>query len=158
MSTRVARLLTLLGAFFVLAGVNGSIYQKEQVIRDGRTIYLELAPADPRSLMQGDYMALRFRLAGEIDGLRETDPDARIAPLALDERGVASLAAGGSDLGIAFKIRNGEVWLGTNAYFFEEGTAGRYEGARFGEFRIDPGNGEAVLVGLRDAELAEMRE
>jgi hypothetical protein len=28
-----------------------------------------------------------------------------------------------------------------------------YEGARYGEFRVDPSSGEAVLVGLRDAEL-----
>jgi uncharacterized membrane-anchored protein len=48
------------------------------------------------------------------------------------------------------------VWLGTNAYFFEEGTAQRFERARFGEFRIDRESGEAVLVGLRDEQLQEM--
>ena len=153
MSPLVTRTLTLLGALLVLAGVNLSILHKERVIRSGRTIYLALAPVDPRSLMQGDYMALRFRVADDIDTWRGDAPRARKAPLVVDDRGVASLATGDGTLEIAFKVRGDRVWLGTNAYFFEEGTAGRYTEARFGEFRIDPTSGEAVLVGLADAEL-----
>lgn len=153
MSPRLTRTLTLLGTLLVLSGVNYSIYQKERVIRTGQTIYLALAPVDPRSLMQGDYMALRFRLAESIEGWREAEPEARVARLVVDDRGIAVLAPSPSDVAIAFKIRAGRVWLGTNAYFFEEGTAGRYADARFGEFRIDVSTGEAVLVGLRDAEL-----
>lgn len=153
MGARTTRGLVLLGLVLILGGVNHSIYQKERVIRTGETIYLELAPVDPRSLMQGDYMALRFRLAQQIDNWREGQERVRLAPLSVDDRGVATLSENGGDLQVAFKIRGGEVWLGTNAYFFEEGTAGRYTGARFGEFRIDPASGEAVLVGLRDGDL-----
>lgn len=153
MSRLVTRAVTLLGVVLVLAGVNASIAHKERVIRTGETIYLALAPVDPRSLMQGDYMALRFRVADEIDRWRDADPRARTAPLSVDARGVASLSPDRGELEIAFKIRNGQVWLGTNAYFFSEGTAGRYTNARFGEFRIDPESGEAVLVGLRDGDL-----
>ncbi|XOT97907.1 GDYXXLXY domain-containing protein, partial [Alcaligenes pakistanensis] len=29
----------------------------------GQTVLLELAPVDPRSLMQGDYMSLNFALS-----------------------------------------------------------------------------------------------
>lgn len=166
MSPRLTRALTVLGALLVLGSVDYSIYGKERVIRAGETIYLELAPVDPRSLMQGDYMALRFRLADRIQVWRATEGRAQLrrAPLSVDERGVATLSeeAGGlatpneeadGSLVIAFRIRGGRVWLGTNAYFFAEGTADRYTGARYGEFRIDPSGGEAVLVGLRDADL-----
>ena len=45
------------------------------------------------------------------------------------------------------------VWLGTNAFFFEEGTAERFSKARYGEFRVDRASGEAVLVGLRNDRL-----
>lgn len=166
MSPRLTRTLTVLGALLVLGSVDYSIYGKERVIRDGETIYLELAPVDPRSLMQGDYMALRFHLADRIERWRETEgrARARAAPLSVDHRGVATLRedaggvatpsgeAGGSPV-IAFRIRGGRVWLGTNAYFFAEGTADRYTRARYGEFRVDPSSGEAVLVGLRDADL-----
>ena len=98
-------------------------------------------------------MALRFRLAESIEEWRETEPRARRAPLTLDERRVASLDPGGGGPELAFRIRGGRVWLGTDAYFFEEGTGDRYADARFGEFRFDPASGEAVLVGLRDGEL-----
>ena len=152
----MTRALIVIGFLLVVGSIDFAIYGKEQVIRGGETVYLELAPVDPRSLMQGDYMALRFRLADAIDGWRMNGDrkGLRRAPLDVDTRGVAALAdGGGGTLDIAFKIRNGQVWLGTNAYFFSEGTAGRYTGARYGEFRIDPSSGEAVLVGLRDEAL-----
>jgi uncharacterized membrane-anchored protein len=154
MSPRLTRTLVVVGALLVLGGVDLSIWSKERVVRTGETIYLELAPVDPRSLMQGDYMALRFRLADDIGRWREVESRTRVraAPLAVDERGVARLATEGSHLQIAFRVRRGAVWLGTNAYFFSEGTGDRYTGARYGEFRVG-GDGEAVLVGLRDEEL-----
>lgn len=134
-----------------LIAVNLSIVAKESIKTQGERIFLALAPVDPRSLMQGDYMALRFELAALIP-VEESGS----APLELDERGVATLnpdprASGG--LSIRYRIRNRQVWLGTNAYFFEEGSAARYERARFGIFRVDRKSGEAVLVGLADQDL-----
>ncbi|NNK63688.1 MAG: GDYXXLXY domain-containing protein, partial [Gemmatimonadetes bacterium] len=98
MTTRLTRALILAGALLVLVGVNYSIYEKEQVVRTGQTIYVTLAPVDPRSLMQGDYMALRFRLAEDIESWRAADARVRRAPLVVDDRGVAALAPGGGEL------------------------------------------------------------
>lgn len=42
-----------------------------------------------------------------------------------------------------------QVIIGTDAFFFEEGTAELYEDARYGEFRVAE-NGTPILVGLRD--------
>jgi uncharacterized membrane-anchored protein len=160
MNTLITRVLIVIGALFVLGAVNASIYAKERTIASGTTIYLELAPVDPRSLMQGDYMALRFRLAEEIEQARASGKIAertRRASLDIDARGVATLRSGsGGEPAIRFKLRNEAVWLGTNAYFFEEGSAHRFEPARYGEFRLDPQSGEAVLVGLRDEALREL--
>jgi len=155
MKPALTRLLLVGGTLLVLGSVDASIYSKERVIRGGETVYLELMPVDPRSLMQGDYMALRFRLADEIQAWRidERMRRLRTAPLRIDDRGVATLGNDDGALRIAFRVRAGRVWLGTNAYFFEEGTAERYTDARYGEFRIDPSSGEAVLVGLADARL-----
>lgn len=160
MNATATRLLAALGAVIVLATVNLFIYGKERTIAHGEPIYLELAPVDPRSLMQGDYMALRFQLAQEIEHAREQGllaPAARTAPLAIDARRIATLASSNdTDAQIRFKIHNGAVWLGTNAYFFEEGAARRFESARYGEFRLERNSGEAVLVGLRDEQLNEL--
>src|SRR5690606_1427760 len=46
-------LLLLLGYF------NYSIRQKEALLKTRKSVLLELAPVDPRSIMQGDYMELR---------------------------------------------------------------------------------------------------
>jgi uncharacterized membrane-anchored protein len=154
------RILLVIGAAFVLGAINYSIAAKEGIKRNGELVYVDLAPVDPRSIMQGDYMALRFRLAQEIERAlpaadRPREGEKRLADVALDDRRVASLAKPGSPgrLKIQYRIRKGAVWLGTNAFFFEEGTDQRYARARFGEFRVDAETGEAVLVGLRDASL-----
>jgi uncharacterized membrane-anchored protein len=150
MNTTQSRTLLAIAVVLVLGAVNWSIVAKERIKTQGERIFLALAPVDPRSLMQGDYMALRFDLANNIS----TAGEGR-APLLVDERGIATLSANPETarLHIRYRIRNGQVWLGTNAYFFEEGTAQRYQGARYGEFRVDRDSGEAVLVGLADENL-----
>jgi uncharacterized membrane-anchored protein len=157
MNTALTRTVTLLATILVLAAVNYSIHAKEQIIRHGEPLYLELAPVDPRSLMQGDYMALRFTLATQIEAALPLDsvPAVPSMSVALDDRRIARLAASGAagSLKIRYRIHDGRVWLGTNAYFFEEGAAARFAGARYGEFKVDRATGEAVLVALRDAEL-----
>ena len=45
-------LWVVLGLTLVVA--NLSIIGKERVLREGRTVLLQLAPRDPRSLLQGD--------------------------------------------------------------------------------------------------------
>jgi uncharacterized membrane-anchored protein len=154
-----SRIALIAGAVLVLGTINFSILGKENIKRNGEVAYLDLAPVDPRSLMQGDYMALQFRLAREIErdmgaqGPAPLDGEQRLARVTLDERRVASLAKPGapSTLAIRWRLRKGAVWLGTNAFFFEEGNDSRYSVARYGEFRVDRESGEAVLVGLRDS-------
>jgi uncharacterized membrane-anchored protein len=161
MNTTWIRALIALGALLVLGAVNFSIVGKERIRRGGASVYLALAPVDPRSLMQGDYMALRFALAQDLErgdartGNAPREGETRWAPVALDAQQVARLAAGDAQptLKLRYRIRGGHVWLGTNAFFFEEGSAERFGAARYGEFRVDRNTGEAVLVGLRDAQL-----
>jgi len=146
MKSSVTRAITVVAAVVVLAAVNYSIVAKERIKTHGERILLELAPVDPRSLMQGDYLALRFVIADHLSADASGS-----AALVVDARGVATLnpAPRAGDLRIRYRVRGGRVWLGTNAYFFEEGTAARYNGAHYGEFRVDRESGEAVLVGLR---------
>lgn len=61
------------GLLLALVVANHGIFQRERILSDGRVLLLELVPVDPRSMMQGDYMALRFAAAQQIrDAL---DPD-----------------------------------------------------------------------------------
>ena len=58
------------GLLVALVVINYGIAGREKILRDGRVLLLELAPVDPRSLMQGDYMTLSFDAATDI---RERD-------------------------------------------------------------------------------------
>lgn len=152
--------IVLAAGIALLVLVNVTIVAREHLVRDGRVALLELAPVDPRSLMQGDYMALRFRAADDARTrfAGTLPPDGHLV-MADDSTGVATarridngspLAAG--EWRLRYRVRRGAVNFGTNAYFFAEGTGHRYEGAKFGEFRVAP-DGEAILTGLRDARL-----
>lgn len=140
---------------------NGAIWQKENLIANGRPVFMELAPADPRSLMQGDYMALRFHMPvldkAELSAARRIKVVAKI-----DARSVAIMQ--GIDSGkplepdeilIELLHTGGGLRPATDAWHFKEGEADRWAKARFGEFRID-GQGRALLVGLRGANLEKL--
>jgi len=147
--------LVVLAGIVILVAVNWSIHAREQLLVDGRVVLLELAPVDPRSLMQGDYMTLRFNVANDAFATKSGDGAIIVE---VDNRDVGTfrrfddgtpLAA--SEARLRYRLRNGLPKFATNAFFFEEGHANDYAKARFGEFRVAP-DGEAILTGLRDAD------
>jgi uncharacterized membrane-anchored protein len=155
--------LVLVTVGLSLAVVNVGIARKEAVIAEGRTVLVELAPVDPRSLMQGDYMRLNFRLPAVPVEPGPGDLPPHVV-MQLDERGVATplrIELAGeeapvlspSDVRIALVPKDGRWVLVTDAWFFKEGHAERFATAKYGEFRVTA-DGEALLVGLRDARLS----
>lgn len=165
-SRAVAGGLLALSGLLALGLVNTGIWKKEQIIAQGRSVFVALAPVDPRSLMQGDYMALSFvsdparLLPSPLANGQGRPATAHLSVVfALDARGVAQLRhladgrpLASDELLVDLAWRGGRWVLATEAFFFKEGTARRWQGARYGEFRINA-RGEAVLVGLRGAEL-----
>ena len=143
----------------VLTVINIEIAGKERIVRNGTTVLLRIAPRDPRSLLQGDYMALRYTMSGivasEAERLEINDGIAVIELGELDEASFVALYSGqplqqGQHL-LRYRKRGDSVRLASDAYFFEEGSGQDYRRARFGEVRINT-DGNAVLTGLRDAE------
>ncbi len=175
------KFILIAGLTLALGVVNSLIAHKEWIKHTGELVYLELAPVDPRSLMQGDYMALSFALQRQLMTQRQAlmgdGTDNQLinhllsegsfgrVPITLDARHIARLstpddAADNADtnsadrgLALRYRVRNGQIWLGTNAFFFEEGKAENYTSARFGEFRVSRTTGEAILVALRNQAL-----
>lgn len=158
-----ARILIVIGALIVFGGLNWQIAAKERLRANGRTMYLAMGPRDPRSLMQGDYMALNFDLARQVGSSVDLAYDQQyVAVLQLNDRGIGTAVRledgrplSANEVRFRFRVRHGSVWLGTNAFFFQEGDEERFRLARFGEFRVSA-EGEALLVDLRDAELKTM--
>jgi uncharacterized membrane-anchored protein len=165
--------LAILGLLLSLGLVNWSIMLKERHLAEGDIVYLQLAPVDPRSLMQGDYMALRFQIANQVydalpktkksgRGRQEVAADDGFVVVHLDERKVATFKSIGTpqdlakgDMLLRFRVRNGEVKFATNAYFFQEGHGQYYQTAKFGQFRVDH-KGELLLTALFDQDLKRL--
>ena len=160
--------------------INGSIYIKEALLANGTVVYLKLAPVDPRSLMQGDYMSLRFEIANQIRKALKDDDKVEsksfsqqsidgLVSVQLDQRNIASFVALVSDnnktvnteehspnrISLQFRTRKGRIKFATNAFFFEEGTGKAFETAQYGKFRVSD-NGELLLVSLHNETLSNL--
>ncbi|MDM1044580.1 GDYXXLXY domain-containing protein [Myroides sp. 1354] len=147
--------LVLFAGFFLRA-----VLQKEKIIQEGALVLLPLAPVDPRSLMQGDYMQLNYAINNE---LRETNLNRDeirkrgYVILTLDEQHRGAFKAIYSDLPqlegeneIAVKYFNWDGFdlaVGAESYFFQEGKDTLYEQAKFGGLKVDA-KGNSVLIGL----------
>lgn len=158
----------LLPALLTLAGFHLAAADKERLLATGDELLLALAPVDPRSLLQGDYMALEFRLEGEIrrrlaqepapsarHGLavlrRAADHTAELTALRFDGKPVAP-----GEYAVRFSLPEGRLRL-AHSFLFEEGLADLYSAARYGIFRCTP-QGECLLTGLADGQGRPLRK
>ena len=139
--------------------VNAAIWDKEALIRTGEPVFVALAPVDPRSLMQGDYMTLNYAFPADLNVHEKprTRLVARRAP-----NGVVKLLGvydGGplasQEMLIEVISKHGRPLIATDAWYFKEGEAQRWTTARYAEFRVDA-NGKALLVGLRGPKLEKL--
>ncbi len=149
-------------AALTLVVANGAIWQKQDLIAHGKRVLIALAPADPRSLMQGDYMRLRFTALedGKIALLQDLAGQRPHMVMRLAPNGVATAlrahddaqALAPDEILLELSPKNGGWVVVTDAWFFKEGDGQRFEAARYGEFRVLP-SGKALLVGVADAGL-----
>lgn len=153
------RWFAIAGLVLVLGVANYTIAERQQVVDSGRPILLELRPVDPRSLMQGDFMVLRYADAlfpprEQRDGLPargafvvQLDGDGVATFSRLDDGG--ALAANEARLRYKLIEKHGEIRLGAESFFFQEGQAELFNPARYGVLHADEA-GNTVLVGLAD--------
>jgi uncharacterized membrane-anchored protein len=149
-------IIILLNLALLLVYFNHSIVKKEELLKDGQLVLLELAPVDPRSLMQGDYMRLRYKISEELHS--ENIQKRGYCVVRLDSSGVANRIRFQKDL---TPLNEGEFFIeytspnqwnvniGAESYFFQEGQAEKYENAKYGGVKIDK-NGNSILIGLYD--------
>ena len=144
-----------------------NIVKNEKVLSEGEIVLLELRPVDPRSLMQGDYMTLHYEVCNHIYGL-EAESN-KFCVVQLDDDRVAHFVSLTNDAAVALREDKlllrysleknswGEKFytIGSNSYFFQEGTAIKYETAKYGMLKVVT-KGELIgtcsLVGLCDAD------
>lgn len=169
----MASKIALAALVIVLGLVNWFIADKEKHLAEGRIVYLELAPVDPRSLMQGDFMALRFHIANVVyNALPKTDKSTQwrqdveatdgYVVVSLNEQNIGSFkylhrdqTLSNNEILMRYRVRNGKVKFATNAFFFQEGHGKFYQQARYGQFRVND-EGELLLVSMYNKDLKKI--
>ena len=155
MQNKLKWIVVLVNLVLVLALFNWSVVQKEDTLENGKLVLLKLAPVDPRSLMQGDYMRLSYAISQTPDlGKLESRG---YAVVKLDAQQVAQLVRYQSEkeplhdgeLPLKYSKGNWALNLGAESYFFEEGQAKTFENAEYGGLRVDE-EGNSILEGLYD--------
>jgi uncharacterized membrane-anchored protein len=146
--------IILLNLVVLLVYFNTSIAKKERILTNGKLILLELQPAKSRSLMQGDYMALKYLIAEK--------PDVNMGKrgccvVMVDSNNVGQLVRfqpgkfrlDNSETLIEYTYQDKALKVGAESFFFQEGQAKKYDSAMYGGLKVDE-RGNSVLVGLYD--------
>lgn len=153
----------LIGAALALAlvwvGVQAAA--KERLAVEGRSVLFELGTVDPRSLIQGDYMNLRYRALQQLPWQSEQPAPVGEAAVRADGYGVVyavrllepGASLGSDEVRVDYHRSNWQLTVGPDSFFFQEGEAATFAEARYAELRVAP-SGEVLLVGLRDADRA----
>lgn len=153
---KYSRILIIVNLILLLGYFNWSVYQKEQTLKYGQLVLLQLAPVDPRSLMQGDYMRLNYKEASS-DLLNKQTDTRGYAILRTDSNQVGEIVrlqntlepVNDNELVIKYKIINRRLFLGAESFFFEEGQDTLFQKAVYGGLKVDD-KGQSLLVGLYD--------
>jgi uncharacterized membrane-anchored protein/uncharacterized membrane protein len=147
-----------------VAAMSLQIGKSEWLLSHGKLIKLQLQPLDPRSLVQGDYVRLRYQISeppitqdnletrvskGKIAVVLGVNPTTNVYEFRREYESEEQLAPD--------EIRlNGEregyegIKYGIETFFVPEGTGRNYElNAKFAEVKVSAG-GDAILVRLTD--------
>lgn len=145
--------IILANLLILLVYFNVSIFEKEKMLEEGKLLLLELAPVDPRSLMQGDYMSLNYAISTgvAVDSISKRG----YCVVKLDSMGVAQrlriqpekTPLNDGEWLIAYHNSAWNMNIGAESYFFQEGTAEKYAEAKYGGVKVD-GQGNSLLIGL----------
>lgn len=144
------------------------IIGNQQHLKKSESLYIELQPVDPRSLIQGDYMRLNYEL--HLPELANADmtPDfihnkAHIlAYVQLDamRRVVATSFEPQAGAVQKLMLKNPHnyfegLYPSTQSFLFAEGLGECYEQAKYAEFKVNR-DGKAILAGLKNADLKDL--
>ncbi len=153
--------LIWIAAAFVFGSFYYMVAQKEAQLRNGQTVYLALAPVDPRSLLQGDYMALRYQITNKINedpiaSAQAEQPVPHTAILTLDAHHVGTFARyddgrplATGEFRLKFHRRDRGNVIGAESFFIPEGSGTRFAAAAYGELKL-AADGTPLLVALCD--------
>lgn len=145
------------------------LYDKEELLKKGDILVLELQPVDPRSFMMGDYMTLNYAINNDLpNNFSNLIVSESFDTYALDGPSHQQVVVKMQDsLGVFVRLNNkeplgeGEFKLPCkrttyfnyeilpNEYLFQEGRAKHFNQAKYAQFRVNK-SGNVVIECLLD--------
>lgn len=150
-------IVILVNLIVLMVLFNRSIIKKETTLSEGKLVLLKLAPIDPRSLMQGDYMRLSYSIArGQTDSITKRG----YCVVKLDANAIAEKVRfqekleplNDNEYLIKYTAGSWDVNIGAESFFFQEGEGEKFEKSEYGALKIDS-KGNSILIGLYDEKL-----
>jgi uncharacterized membrane-anchored protein len=147
---------------------NMTIFKKEGILHKGRVVMLEITSDDPRSMIQGDYMRMRYTVERQAEKYLEASSD-QSKHISSEGYLVVGLSADNKARFVRFynegTLEDNEVLLPyvrevrynnivniaiyPNSFFFQEGLSKVYEKAKYVRMRSD-GQGAFMIESLTD--------
>ncbi|WP_020571410.1 GDYXXLXY domain-containing protein [Neolewinella persica] len=151
----LTRVLVMVNLIILLVYTTYYVQNKETILSDGALLLFELAPVDPRSLIQGDFMVLDYAVSRGFN--QDSLPKKGYFVVTKDAQGVAqkervqvsTTPLNPGEFLVNYTKPDWQINIGAESYFFEEGTASIYEAAKYGGIKIDNA-GNSLLIGLYD--------
>lgn len=157
-----AKWFFLLGC--VLAGfLGGYALNTQRALQTAKTVYLKIEPVDPRALLSGDYMQLRYDFErpylakqGQTLVLQVGENNVLQLPAAAQKeedktaqmQNVPDKAAKEQPQTVSIKTL-GPGYRVPHQFYFQEGTGKKYQNAAYAKAAVLP-NGSILLLGLTD--------
>ncbi|GMO00871.1 GDYXXLXY domain-containing protein [Parageobacillus thermoglucosidasius] len=154
-----APLLAVIAAQTIFAGY--IVWDKEQHLRHGEVVKLELEPVDPRSLLQGDYVRLRYDIStvphidgrGKVQVILRKDHDGVhrfIHVYSMNGKKQEGYVRQEGDVLLNGTLYGNTIIYGIESYFIPEGVGMNWqERARFAYVRVSE-EGDALLEDIRE--------
>ena len=153
------KILAIFFSLLILAVFNYQILHKEETLAKGDLFFLELAPVDPTSLMQGDYMDLRYAITNDLI-YNDSMPNRGFLVIKLNERRIGQFVRFQTEkeplkqgeYSMKYFRKDFSVNIGAESFFFQQGKGYALDDAKFGALRVDK-SGNSLLFGLADKNL-----
>ncbi len=172
---KISNWVLVLTAALALVYINLNAWQSQQIKLSGDVLFLELAPVDPLSLVQGQYMRLRFEIEKRYNATSEDQQVIQnghgdvLAMISLDAKRIGTLTGlrsptqwqqqhGDGTLQLQVHVQHTDsdgsydIRIQQNSFLFQENTEDRYAHAKYGMFRVHK-DGQYVLIDLADENL-----
>ncbi|HLV31527.1 MAG TPA: GDYXXLXY domain-containing protein [Chitinispirillaceae bacterium] len=152
----IRKIILLISVLFVFIAVGTSVKNREDLLDSGEVFLFRLAPVDPRSILQGDYMTLNYRITSGTHA--KNIPSRGYIVFQADSLNIADRIRfqekpeplNSNERIIKYYAHKRNISIGSESFFFQEGDADLYAKARFGGIKVAK-NGTSILFGLFDA-------